>query len=265
MCSRGNLRYLANADHGEHSLPNVSPETLETLRTFGSDRISFEQGLDYLAGRTFRQTLLCREDCAPADAPLVSRVPSLFASTALRVEAPVSALRGRAAVRLIDPAGRHVSLTDSFVKMSLKLLADAYPGSLRIDVLSERARGALAGSPVPHAPHELLHGLASALLRLYHADMVDLRLSAPTYATRAGERPEASALARSDIAARRASTTTLRHTILALDHPPMCELMALLDGTRDRKALLAALGSGWSEPQLRAGLEIAARSAVLLR
>jgi hypothetical protein len=55
-----------------------------------------------------------------------------------------------------------------------------------------------------------------------------------------GLRPRASALAR--IQARRgARITTLRHSVVEIQDPLARELISLLDGTRDRAALLAEL------------------------
>jgi SAM-dependent methyltransferase len=262
-CGGAGLRYLANADHGEHSLPNLDPASLAKLRAFGSDRVALEQALDYLAGRTFRQTLLCHAALKPADAPEVDRVQTLLASTALRADVPARELRGNATVEFSDEGSRRVSLGDGFIKTALGFLADAHPASLRVSELCELARGALAGVPIPHEPEELLPGLATALLRLYHADMVELRLGPPPFVPRAGERPEASRYARRDAAAGHARTATLRHTILPLDDPQLRALLVRMDGTRDRRALRHSLG--WSPEQLEHGLDFIARSALLVR
>ena len=70
----------------------------------------------------------------------------------------------------------------------------------------------------------------------------------PPPAATPGERPTASRLARAQ-AARGAPATTLVGSVLALD-PSAAALLTLLDGTRDRGALRAALTE-------RTGLELA--------
>jgi hypothetical protein len=62
----------------------------------------------------------------------------------------------------------------------------------------------------------------------------------PRLATRAGERPRASAVARDEIT-RTTHVTTLRHETLRIDDPLGAALLRLLDGTRDRAMLVEEL------------------------
>src|SRR6185503_14559829 len=59
------LQYLSEADFYEMQ-DHIDPENVtERLRRFaGGDVILREQYLDFIKGRTFRQTLLCREEVA---------------------------------------------------------------------------------------------------------------------------------------------------------------------------------------------------------
>ena len=87
--------------------------------------------------------------------------------------------------------------------------------------------------------------------------------SPPAWALEVSERPEASPLVRLDAAQRR-PTTSLRHRRLALDNELVCRVLMLLDGSRDRRALLAELGDEFPAEELDKILDLSARNAVLL-
>src|SRR5262249_43506666 len=57
--ARHDLQYLAEADFFEMQIGLVAAPVAETLRGI-EDPVRREQYLDFLKGRTFRQTLLCR-------------------------------------------------------------------------------------------------------------------------------------------------------------------------------------------------------------
>src|SRR5213075_48820 len=64
------LQYLGEADFLEMSEEPFSPEAVERLQSFGSERIlEKEQLMDFLKMRSFRQTLLCRDSVALRRAP----------------------------------------------------------------------------------------------------------------------------------------------------------------------------------------------------
>ena len=54
------LQFLAEADFTEIQDRHLPPEAHEKLRALAPDRVLREQYLDFLRGRRFRQTLLCR-------------------------------------------------------------------------------------------------------------------------------------------------------------------------------------------------------------
>jgi len=95
----------------------------------------------------------------------------------------------------------------------------------------------LAARPGFPAGHEL--GVGGPVLREALARGQVLAHVDPPPAAAPGERPTASPLARAQ-AARGAPVTTLVSSVLGLD-PSAAALLALLDGTRDRPALRAAL------------------------
>jgi len=96
--------------------------------------------------------------------------------------------------------------------------------------------------------------LDAVVLQAYAAGLVDLHLQPPSLTTVPPERPVASPLARLQ-ALSRGQVSTLLHTTVAIADANALKLLPLVDGTRDRAALAAALRSAGIpiEPSRAAG------------
>jgi len=202
------LRYLGDAEHSELYADRRPPGVDEQLDAIaGGDRIAWEQYGDVLAGRQFRQTLLCRADAPLDDAIDPSRLVRLWFAASDEAELDGNGSAGPGAVALLV-ARRPQSLSCTELRQLL--------GTDDVDALCR----------------ELWHGVRAGKLRLS---------AAPARAARAaGERPEASALARWQ-AARGPELTSLRHDAVRLDDPFGRMLVRLCDGGRDRAALVDGL------------------------
>ena len=217
---RHGLRYLADAEprelHADRQPPGVD-EQLDALA--GGNRVAWEQYADLLAGRMFRQTLLCR-----AGAPLDDRIdPARLARLWLR--ATESAGIGAPAA---EEPGDDASHNGSSGVGAVAQLALARPRSLAFGELGELLGGADPGA------------LADELWRAFRAGEVELSAAPDRFVAVAGERPEASPVARWQ-AARGPELTSLAHEPVRLDDPLGRVLVRLCDGTRDRGALVEAL------------------------
>ena len=85
--------------------------------------------------------------------------------------------------------------------------------------------------------------LRVVLLQAYLARVVVLQGAPPPLSAQPGERPLASPLARAQSAAGLPAVSSLLHANVRLEGELEPGLLALLDGTRDREALAAALSS----------------------
>ena len=92
------------------------------------------------------------------------------------------------------------------------------------------------------------------IAELYAADLVDLRTAPVGVAAVPGERPEAFAAARW-LNREREVIPSLYHEALRFQDPLARRLLALLDGTRTRDELMAALGGPFAGPAGRANLD----------
>jgi len=222
------LEYLGEADFLEMQSEIYADSTVETLRRFAQgDVVRKEQYLDFIKGRRFRQTLLCRGEAELHRAPRPEQLTTLyFASTA----SPVSAapdLRPGAWEEFRGPRGAAMRTDDRQVKTALARLNGIWPQSMLFaDLLAEAG-----GEAEP---------LAEALLQAYSAGLLEVSIRPHQFTAHAGERPAASPLTR--LQAKEGSmVTNLRHTTAELaDDADRC-LVQLLDGTCDRSALAAAL------------------------
>jgi SAM-dependent methyltransferase len=211
------LRYLGDAEPDELRADRRPPGVDAQLDALaGGSRIVWEQYADLLAGRAFRQTLLCREDAPADDAIDPARLARLWFSATEEAG--------------IGEAGESTS-NGSTGPAAVAQLTLARPRALAFEELQEALDGADPAA------------LAAALWRAFRAGEIDLSAAAPRHVTVAGARPEASAVARWQ-AARGPELTSLRHDAVRLDDPLGRFLVRLCDGTRDRPALVDALVAG---------------------
>ncbi len=223
--ARCGLQYLAEADFFEMQT-GVLPEALsdELLRI--DDVIRREQYLDFIKGRMFRQTLLCRAELE------IDRSPQPLIVERLAVSSPAKAAaapdrKGR--VTFEGPTGSTLTTDHPLVRRALERVGSSWPAAIWVrdlipDDASEADRLAVCG----------------AVLRCYAANLVQLHATPPPLTTSISERPEASPLARHQARSGQL-VTNLRHASVRLEDDLGRRLVVLLDGTRDRVQLLDQL------------------------
>jgi hypothetical protein len=228
---RHGLQYLAEADFFEMQIGAVSAPAADALLAV-EDPVRREQYLDFLKARMFRQTLLC-----PAGL-VIDRTPRPAVIEALAVSTQAE-LRGEpgadGTVAFAGPTGSTLTTDHPLVIEALQRAAAAWPGAVW-------ARDLLG----PGADDAQRIALCDALLRSYAANLVALHVCPPRAATTPGDAPRASALARHQALAG-AAVTNLRHASVRIEDELGRRLVTLLDGTRDRAALAAALRAYISE------------------
>ena len=231
------LQYLTEAEFSETQL-GALPEQLQSALLTISDPVRREQYLDFLKERMFRQTLLVHEAIELDRTPQPQRLAALAVSGPLRWG--VAEETGR--TTFTGPGGAHLTTDHPLVTAVLQKIGDAWPAAPWI--------ADLAGS------EQELPAICDALLRCFAANLVRLHVHPPGLSTTVTEKPRVSALARLE-AARGELLTTARHTAIRLDDELGQRLVMLLDGTRNRDALIDALETDaeMSRDELAAGLE----------
>ena len=236
------LQYLAEAEITEMQTGALPPELQQRLRSI-DDVVRREQLMDFLKQRMFRQTLLCHAGLEVDREARADRVATLAAAGPIAHETDASTGR----VTFTGSAGATLTTDHPLLVNALQRIGERWPAAARVDEL---------GSEQPVPPEEL-EVLCEALLPCFAANLVRLHVHPPPAATTPGERPRASPLARMQ-ARERGLMTTLRHASIRLEDELGWQLVGLLDGTRDRAALLAELEKRLDEdayPALAAELD----------
>jgi len=219
------LQFLAEAEFSEMQI-RALPEGLQPRVLAMDDMVRREQMLDFFKQRMFRQTLLCHAGLPLDLEPRPERIATLAAA------GPITAVPEEATDRITftGSAGSRLATAQPLLVEALERIAAAWPGAVWIRDL--------AGGET--ATDEALAVLCGALLPAFAANLVRLHAHPAEVSVTPGPRPRVSALARLQ-ARDRTLMTTARHTIVHLEDDLGWRLVGLLDGTRDRAALLAEL------------------------
>ena len=142
------------------------------------------------------------------------------------------------------PNGAIIATNHPTVKTALVRLGEAWPRALSFSELlragSDHGPTPAAASTAEPARGEAAQALGEFLLRAYAMDFVELHSLPSPFVTEVSERPLASRLARWQIQPG-SMVSTLRHAPLKIEDSLGQNLLRLLDGTRDRAALVEAL------------------------
>jgi SAM-dependent methyltransferase len=220
------LRYLADAEVQTTGVAGISDAANAHLSTL--DALGREQYLDFIRLRRFRQSLLVH-DRVPTDVTKQSerlRAMHVSASMALTRAAATGGVHKLA--RRLDPAAGG----GGAVRKLLDALVANQPATYEIGSFGDD----LHLGPFPRP-------LEAILADAYMSGIVELHMHPPPLTIRAPYRPAASPLARLQ-ARTRDNVTTLLHTQVAIADMNALRLLPLVDGTRDRVALAAAVKQG---------------------
>jgi hypothetical protein len=213
--SRHGLQYICDAE--------FSRDCIRSPFTANGDWLAELEYFDYTVGCRFRSSLLCRSEAVLDRSLGPDRLQGLLAASPVvpDPEQPDGTQKFTVA------EGKTLSTNHPFAKQTLCELAAKWPDCApAAEVIGS---GKDAGD------------FAAMLLRLYAAKAIELRTRMPRLVTTVSERPVASALARLQLSRRANIVTNQRHTSVELTDHLSRKLLMLLDGSRDRAALTAAL------------------------
>jgi len=127
---------------------------------------------------------------------------------------------------------------NTIVQAMLRTCADAYPSPLSVQALFDAVSGDFEDAEARAAGLDMA---CRFIARAFAVGIIELHWDAPPFANHAGLRPLASPLARLQAERGESRVTSLRPSMVRLDSQLGLELVKLLDGKRDRAALLQAL------------------------
>ena len=235
--SRG-LQFLGEAAVAEMFTLAGFPDFDRMLADWsGGDRVRREQHLDFMRGRRFRQTLLCRAHHRLTDdaGPQALRAMHLRASLGAQADA---VLFDRSEVRFSD-GSRGARIDEPIAKAALARLAARWPDTVAFDALLDGALRDCAAHGAPaDDPRAAGAALAALLWSMVRADLVEPLRDAPPRAAPPGVRPRLRAVVADALAHGLVPADALNRGF-RLDDAIARRLAAAMDGTRDRHALLA--------------------------
>ena len=231
------LRYLTEASFADTRYEGVPPEVQAEVAAAVSSREDREQILDYLSGRAFRRTLLCRAVVALDGAPDADAVAEMAVLGRFRPLAEPG-LADDAPLEFEGADGKRITAAHRLVKAALVLLGEFWPRPLAFADLLDQARSRCVR--VSADAEEERRQFCRFLFGAYAGGVVDLNLDPPRAAARAGDRPRVFALARAQ-AARGGELTSVPGFTVHMDDPFSRHLLRLLDGSRDRAGIAASL------------------------
>ena len=220
------MDFIAHAAcHGLQYLGDAEPvrDDVRDLPLPAEDWLEARQYGDFLSCRRFRESLLCRKDIPLRRDLSLDRFQVLAAASRVKPAEP----QPDGAQKFELSQGRSLTTNHPLVKAVLCFLASRWPGSVPVGGLP------LGGYPPQDA--------ADMLMRLVEAEAIELWQQPPRVATAIGERPVASPLARCQLSLGLTMVTNQRHQSIDLPDETGRALVSLLDGTRDREALAAAM------------------------
>ena len=270
------LQYLAEPELSSMLVSNLPAHLRALIAERASSIEEVEQYLDFFRSRYFRRTFLCHEGLA-IERRLEPRVETFrqFRVSSNASVVPAGGNAAAAGVVTYRAETGEAFATDHPVSIAaFELLINAYPSSIQFEELltaSVAGCGLEADAAVEHGPI-LAAGLLAALSK--SDQMLMLTLAPDAFTRTLSERPSAGRYARYSALQGDLVVTNLRHEMIQLDGLPAL-LLSLVDGTRDRAALIRDLQAevtrlaGEEAPELLAedleeALQFLADSALLI-
>lgn len=239
------------ADVGRHGLRYVCDTDLYGMFGFsqgeavgdwaeqqGGGMAALWQYLDFAANRSFRQSLLCRDDRAIRDDIDLGQFDGYSFFTSLRPPRKLDLRKGKP-VEFIRVDEERCSVEHPLTQAALLILIDRYPDALPLDELITEACRYLAQAGNPRQADEVdaLHG---ELFALYSRQCVGARLAPLRLPRGDRSRPRLKPLARAQLAAGMTQLAAAHHASIRLD-PFGLRLAALCDGSRTVEAITTAM------------------------
>jgi len=209
------LQYLCDAHFSRDSVhnPDLAGEEWLTARLYS----------DFVSVRKFRSSILCHAEAAVDHTIQSGRVWGLSVSSPAEPQPEQD--DGTQTFKLGDE--KSLSTNHPVAKRIISELSGIWPGSRKASDLPLESLGPDDG--------------AALLLRLYEARAIELRVQPPRLVSTVSERPVASLLARLQLASGQLAVTNQRHLIVMLTDELSRQFLQLLDGSRDRAAVLRDL------------------------
>lgn len=229
------LQFLSEVD-AYWSESNLRPEIAAKLEELGDDIVKREQFTDFVRGRPFRSSLVCRDTIALDRRPKPEILRSFYLASQVEPLSEKPDVRSRSAEKFTGLDETVVEVEDPLTKAALVTLQEAWSKPLGFEELMAKA-SELSG----RASSDDVDAASAELLDLFKKGFVYLHRFRPEFPDRPTEKPRASSFVQWQIRKKCADVTALSGMNLRPEGDLMRLLLLLCDGTRDRNALVSEL------------------------
>jgi methyltransferase-like protein/ubiquinone/menaquinone biosynthesis C-methylase UbiE len=239
-----NLQFLSEADFidmQDYFYPEEVRKALDQLKDNVTAR---EQYFDFVKGRRFRQTLLCHKDVGLKRDISSDVVREFFIASPARPNSEQPDITGRRTEKFVGLKGAEVTTDNPLIKAALLHLGKAWPRYLKFEEVLKEARKILEKTDETDIESDR-KTLSELLLEIFRSALVEFHLYHPQFTLEVSEKPVASKFARYQLLTT-PIVTTLRCANLFISDAFSRHLVQMLDGTRDRQALIKEL-TEWVE------------------
>jgi methyltransferase-like protein len=200
--------------------------------------------MDFVRNRMFRQTLLVHAEVPISRSLNGSVMKGLHVSSSAQPASKALSLLQGVPEQFRGTHGANINTVNAITKAALALLAEEWPAGRVFEDLVREARVRVDAEVGKPASEQTLakdpEMLGNDLLTCYTGALIELRAHTPRLTLVPSEKPVASSFARYRATSPTGMLVNLRHDPVNLDLFNR-HLLALLDGTRDRNAIVASL------------------------
>jgi methyltransferase-like protein/16S rRNA G527 N7-methylase RsmG len=237
QAQRHGLQYFAEASLYTMLSSTLTPQAETALDQF-EDPLEYEQYMDFFYLKHFRQSLLCHATCQPQRDIQADILKHCYFYSDLYSEEDID-LYSLDPQTFTSPGGDSYSISHPLAKAALAELLTAYPATVGIDDLTQRAADTVrqyGDAQFADNSDELFAGLVN----LYLSGAIDLSTVERQFSAHNEDNPKFNALTRAFCRNNKFSVTTVHHDSVVLNALQR-KLVGLADGTRDVKAIAAEL------------------------
>ncbi|MBI4877194.1 MAG: methyltransferase regulatory domain-containing protein, partial [Acidobacteria bacterium] len=259
QAARHGLQYLSEADLYEMQPPPAEPEGPGAPRLPSpDDLIAFEQYIDFVRCRRFRQTLLCHAGIRLDRSLAPSRLAGLYLASPMRAESETPDLGHGTVEQFVGPRKSKLATDSPAAKAAIQVLSEIWPSRVEFEDLLQRSRARTATQAGE---------LAAMLLKMYAANIVEVSAGPARFTVEVSERPQASRVVRRQLESGPVVINQL-HRRVEISDERMREALLLADGTRDlaglRRELAVRFQTPIEEQPFHRNLQAAAQAALLI-
>ncbi len=238
------LQFVGEATLGNLQL-QVAREAYDKLAAIATDPLDLEQYLDFVVSRTFRRSVVCRNELTVRRQPAPAAIEAMYVTGVLRPMNAEFDVKPSVPEKFDAPRGGTITTGDALLKTALLILAQRWPASvsfaeLRAAVATRLREACLDADSMLSQRIADADPLAVRLMQCYSLGTIELHSASPRYTTTISDRPRTTNLAR--LQAREGLPISNGRHRTADDLNDFDRLLlSHLDGEHDRAALCELL------------------------